>query len=101
MKSFSFAKFACLNTSQLLCPLSYFTGLRGRIAFPILIGVAKLILKQALKRRGLSKRQFAKRLGIEYNNVFRYFREGYDPKLSSLTKWAKALGCKVRDLLEE
>jgi transcriptional regulator with XRE-family HTH domain len=63
--------------------------------------VTKLILGQVLKQRRLSKRQFAKRLDIEYNNVFRYFRNGYDPKLSSLAKWAKAIGCKVRDLIEE
>lgn len=63
--------------------------------------MARLILDKMLKRRKLSKRQFAKRLDIEYNNVFRYFRNGYDPKLSSLEKWAKAIGCKVRDLIEE
>lgn len=63
--------------------------------------MAKLLLNQALKKKNVSKRQFAKKLGIHYSAVFRYFREGYDPKLSTLGLWAKALGCKISDLYEE
>lgn len=63
--------------------------------------MAKLLLAEVLKKKGLSKRQFAKRLGKEYPTVFRYFREGYDPKLSSLEAWAKVLNCRIRDLIEE
>jgi len=63
--------------------------------------MAKLILAEVLKKKGLSKRQFAKRLGKDYPAVFRYFREGYDPKLSTLEDWARALNCRVRDLVEE
>lgn len=63
--------------------------------------MAKLILAEVLKKKGLSKRQFAKRIGKDYSAVFRYFREGYDPKLSTLEDWAKALHCRVRDLVEE
>jgi DNA-binding XRE family transcriptional regulator len=61
----------------------------------------KLRLEAMLTRRTMSKRQFAKRLDIIYSDVFRYFREGYDPKLSTLAKWAKVLHCKIRDLYEE
>ncbi len=63
--------------------------------------MAKLLLAEVLMKKGLSKRQFAKKLGKEYPTVFRYFREGYDPKLSSLEAWAKVLGCRIRDLVEE
>lgn len=63
--------------------------------------MAKLALGDALKKRKLSKRQFAKMLGMSYHNVFRLFREGQDPKFSTLNKWAKVLGCKVRDLIKE
>ncbi|MBI2604773.1 MAG: helix-turn-helix transcriptional regulator [Deltaproteobacteria bacterium] len=63
--------------------------------------MAKLLLDEALKRRGMSKRQFAKRLKIDYSSVFRYFRKGYDPKFSTLEKWAKVLGVKIRELFEE
>lgn len=63
--------------------------------------MAKLILDEILEKKGMSKRQFAKKLGKDYPGVFRYFREGYDPKLSSLEAWAKVLGCRVRDLVEE
>lgn len=63
--------------------------------------MARLQLEQMLKKRGMSKRQFAKRLGILYPAVFRFFREGYDPKLSTLEKWAKVLDCRIRDLYAE
>lgn len=63
--------------------------------------MAKLILGAVLKKMGISKRQFAKRIGCHYNNVWRYFRPGYDPKLSTLSLWAKSLGCRVRDLIKE
>ncbi|MES2965382.1 MAG: helix-turn-helix transcriptional regulator [Bdellovibrionota bacterium] len=61
----------------------------------------KLKLSQMLERKGMSKRQFAKLLGISYPAVFRYFRVGYDPKLSTLKRWAKAIECKIRDLYDE
>ena len=63
--------------------------------------MAKLALAEALKKRKLSKRKFAQMLGISYHNVFRLFREGQDPKLSTLTKWAAILKCRVRDLIKE
>jgi transcriptional regulator with XRE-family HTH domain len=63
--------------------------------------MAKLILGQMLAKRKLSKRQFAKRLGIDYSGVFQFFRPGYNPTLKTLTRWAQALGCKVRDLIKE
>lgn len=58
-------------------------------------------LAETLKKKKLSKRQFAKRLGVDYANVFRLFRPSYDPKLSTLRKWARIIGCRVRDLYEE
>lgn len=63
--------------------------------------MARHILFKVLRRKKLSKRQFAKLIGIQYHNVFRLFHDGYDPKLSVLSKWAHALKCKVRDLIEE
>ena len=63
--------------------------------------MAKLRLERALVEKGVSKRRFAKLIGIDYSNVFRYFRPGYDPRLSTLEKWAIALGVQVRDLYEE
>jgi DNA-binding XRE family transcriptional regulator len=63
--------------------------------------MAKCTIEEVLKKRKLSKRQFAKRLGLPYNAVFRYFKEGYDPKLSTLAKWAKAIPCKITDLFKE
>ena len=58
-------------------------------------------LAEVLKKKKLSKRKFAKMLKIEYANVFRFFREDYDPKLSTLQKWADVLEIDVRDLLNK
>jgi DNA-binding Xre family transcriptional regulator len=63
--------------------------------------VAQLLIKEMLKKKKISKRLFAKMIGSRYDNVFRIFRDGYDPKLSTLTVWAKSLGCRVRDLIKE
>lgn len=63
--------------------------------------MAKLRLQAVLQRKKLSKRQFSKLLKMQYSGVFRYFRPNYDPKLSTLTMWAKTLGVRVRDLIEE
>jgi DNA-binding Xre family transcriptional regulator len=63
--------------------------------------VARLALQRALKKKRLSKRQLAKRLGIAYHNVFRMFHEDYDPRFSKLNVIAKAIGCRVRDLFED
>lgn len=63
--------------------------------------MAKVLLGEVLEKKGLSKRQFAKKLGKDYPAVFRYFRDEYDPKLSTLEAWAKVLGCRIRDLFDE
>lgn len=63
--------------------------------------MAKLVLETILKKKNLSKRQFAKLLHMDYPSVFRFFRPGYDPKFSTLEKWARVLGVKIRDLYED
>lgn len=63
--------------------------------------MAKFALAKYLKKRKMSKRQFAKLIEMRYEQVFRLFREGYDPKLSLLNRAAKALKCRVRDLIKE
>ena len=62
---------------------------------------AQFILDKVLKKRGISKRQFAKLIEMDYRQVFRLFEDGYDPKLSLLIRAARALKCKVRDLIKE
>jgi transcriptional regulator with XRE-family HTH domain len=63
--------------------------------------MARLVLAEMLKKKRVSKRQFAKRLGVDYKNVWRLFRPEADPRLSALVKYAQALGCKVRDLIRD
>lgn len=63
--------------------------------------MAKLKLEAILKRKKISKRGFAKMLGMDYSNVFRFFREDYDPRLSTLEQWAKALGVQIQELFQD
>lgn len=63
--------------------------------------MAELILAEILKKKRISKRKFAKLIRYEYRNVFRFFKEDYDPKLSTLTLWAEALNVPVCDLIRE
>jgi transcriptional regulator with XRE-family HTH domain len=66
-----------------------------------IVAVAKLQLEKVLEKKGMSKRQFAKLLGVDPANVFRFFRAGYNPTFQMLVKWAEVLKIKVRDLIEE
>lgn len=59
-----------------------------------------LQIAKALKRKRLSRRQFAKRLGIDYKNVSRIFYPDANPRFSDLKRYAMAIGCKVRDLID-
>ena len=63
--------------------------------------MAELRLEKILAKKGVSKRQFSKMLEEDESNVYRYFRDGYDPKLSTLKKWASKLKMKVSELLRE
>lgn len=58
-------------------------------------------MEKILERKSISKRQFSKMLEEDESNVYRYFRDGYDPKLSTLRKWAAKLKMKVSDLVAE
>jgi transcriptional regulator with XRE-family HTH domain len=66
-----------------------------------IIYMAGLNLAKILEKKKITKYGFAKLLGMPVPSVFRYFRANYDPKLSTLEKWAKVLNVKVRDLIEE
>jgi transcriptional regulator with XRE-family HTH domain len=63
--------------------------------------VAKTCLAKVLKRKKMTKYRFAKLIGVEYSNIVRFFRPNYDPRLSTLTRWAKALNVSIKDLVED
>ncbi len=63
--------------------------------------MARLTLQKALNKKKLSKYRFAKLMGIDYKNTPRMFKPTYDPHFSQLSRIAKAIGCRVRDLFEE
>ena len=63
--------------------------------------MAKLRLDQILKQKHISKYAFAKMLSLPTSSVFRYFKPEYDPKLSTLERWAKILEVRIRDLYIE
>ena len=60
-----------------------------------------LRLAQMLKKRKLTRYRFALLMRVDYKNSARWFKAGYDPKLSTLAAWAKILKCRVRDLIKE
>lgn len=49
----------------------------------------------------MTKYRFAKLIGVEYSNVVRYFKIDYNPRLSTLEKWAEVLKVSVKDLIED
>lgn len=63
--------------------------------------MAKIILKEVLKKQRLSKRQLAMRMGIPYVQVFRLFRKGWNPTFKTLERIANAAGVKIADLIKE
>lgn len=65
------------------------------------MGMAKSKLREVLKKKKISLNEFARITGIARSTIGRYVKPDYDPKLSTLTLWAKALNVKVRDLLQE
>jgi DNA-binding Xre family transcriptional regulator len=63
--------------------------------------MARVVLNEILKKKRISRYAFAKRLGIDYKNTPRMFHDGFNPRVSDLARYAKAIGCKVRDLIKE
>lgn len=63
--------------------------------------MAKFVLSEACKKRGVSQYRLAILLKMDGKNITRLFREGYDPKLSLLSRVAKAIRCKIKDLYRE
>lgn len=60
--------------------------------------MAKFLLAEIIRKEKLSKRKLASLLKIHYPHVFRMFRPGYDPKLSTLEKLARVLKVHMNDL---
>jgi transcriptional regulator with XRE-family HTH domain len=60
-----------------------------------------LRLEAVLKEKGITKYRLAKLLGKPTSNISVFFRADYDPRFSTIVSWAEAIGCKVRDLIDE
>jgi transcriptional regulator with XRE-family HTH domain len=54
-----------------------------------------------IEEKGMSKREFGRKLKVDSATVFRYFRAGYNPTLETLDKFATVLNCRIADLIEE
>lgn len=61
----------------------------------------QIALKRVLDKKGLTQYQFAKRLGVNPNAVSRQIKSTYDPKFSTLKRWAKILEVPVATFIEE
>ena len=63
--------------------------------------MAKVVLAKVLKEKKMTKYRFAKMLGSEYSGIVRYFKADFNPRLSTLEKWAQVLDVSVKDLIED
>lgn len=63
--------------------------------------MAKVSLTKVLKEKKITKYRFAKLINIPYSNVTRFFKPDYDPRLSTIEKWAKAINVSVKDLIDD
>ena len=58
-------------------------------------------LKDLLTRKGLTQAEISRRTGIDTYRVSRYVNRCANPSPSTLAKFAKALGVKPAELVEE
>lgn len=63
--------------------------------------MVKLRVREVLKRKRLSLRQLAKKTKTDYSAIVQMTKPTKNPKLRTMEKWAKAIGCRVRDLISE
>jgi len=63
--------------------------------------VARVVLAKILKDKKITKYRFAKLIGSEYSNTIRYFKPDFNPRLSTLEKWAEILDVSIKDLVED
>lgn len=61
----------------------------------------KVLLPEMMAKRKMSKYRLALLTKKPYKHINRWFEPDYDPKLSVLALWAKALKCRIRDLYRE
>ncbi len=57
-------------------------------------------MREVREAKGMSLRGLAVKAGVDWSAIHR-IEKGKDPQLSTLAKLAKALGVKVRTLIEE
>lgn len=63
--------------------------------------VARVVLAKILKEKKITKYRFAKLIGSDYSNIVRYFKPDFNPRLSTLEKWADVLDVSIKDLIED
>jgi DNA-binding Xre family transcriptional regulator len=63
--------------------------------------VARVALAKVLKQKKMTKYRFAKLVGMDSSNLVKCFKPGYDPRLTTIAKWAEALDVSVKDLIED
>lgn len=63
--------------------------------------MARVVLAKILKEKKITKYRFAKLIGSDYSNIVRYFKPDFNPRLSTLEKWAEVLDVSIKDLVED
>lgn len=60
---------------------------------------SKIFIKEILKQKGISYRQFSEMVGTTPANISSIANGKLQPRLETLEKWAKALGVSVSEIL--
>ncbi|MBK9293892.1 MAG: helix-turn-helix transcriptional regulator [Oligoflexia bacterium] len=61
----------------------------------------KLKIKAALQEHKMSQYQLANLMGLQTQHITNMVKPGYNPTFNTLVRISDAIGCKVRDLIEE
>lgn len=56
-------------------------------------------IKKMRKKRGLTQKELAERIGVRQKDISRWESNVYNPKVDKLLLIAEALGCDIKDLL--
>jgi transcriptional regulator with XRE-family HTH domain len=63
--------------------------------------MARLALKEILAEREISHRKFAEMVKMDRNVLLKYLREGANPTMQTLARFAKALNVSICKLIKE
>lgn len=71
------------------------------IIFALVMGKVSNRIKEVLAEKGRTQKSLADELGLEFVTVSRYVNNHRQPSMERLAEIAKALGVKMKDLIND